>query len=111
MTDILTKTAVGRMIDAEFDERAAKIQRTARLAEDRGFYVALCIAALYATGEFVVYMGLVTPPADRGFPWMTAGLFVGCVIPKILGRTTGGKIWLILANAFASWFSRGRKGA
>lgn len=110
----LTKTGVERMIDAEFDERMMKVQRAARKAEDRGFYVALGIAGLYGTAEVLIYtlvsLGKVTP-VDAPVPWLTLALFVGCIIPKILGRATGGQIWIILANGFVAMFSRGKSKA
>lgn len=113
MTDSLTKTGIERMIDAEIDERMLKIQRGARRAENIGFYVAIAIAGLYGLAEAVIYflgsIGKVAVRHDVPFPWITIVLFVGCVIPKILGRTTGGQIWIIIANGVASWFSRGKE--
>ena len=82
----------------------------ARHVEDWGLVVGLFIATLYSVGEFVVYMGLVTPPAERDFPYMTVIMFLGCVLPKMLGRATTGQVWIILAQGVARMLGGKKNG-
>lgn len=102
-SDPLTKTAVGRMIGDELDDR---LKRRGRAVEDYGMMVALAIAALYGVGEFLIDIGVVTPPAERRIPWVTLTLCLLCILPKTIGRKTGGQVWLRIADGVASWFSR-----
>lgn len=92
------------------DERLALLHKRARGVEDYGMYVGLAIAALYGLSEAVVYtatsLGLVPEPGETRVPWITVILFVGCVLPKTIGRVTTGKVWVTLATGVASWFSR-----
>lgn len=85
-------------------EREATIRHASRRLEDYCLYVALLIAGVYGIAEVVIYtivsLGL-KPRVDAAFPWITVMFFVGCIIPKVLGRTTGGKIWITLAEGFA----------
>lgn len=55
-------------------------------------------AMLYGLAEFLIHMGIVKG-SDR-IPWMTMALFLGCVLPKTVGRATAGKVWEAIANRF-----------
>jgi hypothetical protein len=54
-------------------------------------------AMLYGLAEFLIHIGLATPKSC-GIPYMTITLFLGCVLPKTIGRATAGKVWEAIAN-------------
>lgn len=72
---------------------------TSRRIEDIGFLVGVTIAALFAVGEFMVYISFVKKGAS-GFPYVTIILVLACVLPKTVGRATAGRVWEVLANRF-----------
>jgi hypothetical protein len=57
--------------------------------------VGIAQAALYGTIEALKEAGWQMGPCQTngGIPWVTLAVFVGCVLPKTLGRATAGKIW------------------
>lgn len=83
------------------EEQREGVRTFSRQLEDAAFIVAIVIAALFGVGEFLIHIGIVTPPEHRDFPYMTLILFVGCVLPKYLGRATMGQIWIIIAQGVA----------
>lgn len=102
-----TETSVGRIVDAELDERLHALKaaaRRGRSVEDVAMYVGIGQAALYGVGEFLMQIGVV--PRYTGVPYMTIALFLGCVLPKTVGRATAGRIWTVLADTFASRFGK-----
>lgn len=69
--------------------------RTSRRVEDALAIVGILQAVAYGTVESLAAAGWrfgACAPAT-GFPWITAIIFLGCVLPKTLGRATAGKIW------------------
>lgn len=74
------------------------IHRSRRI-EDWLAIAGVAQAMLYGIAEFLIHIGVVTPKS-HGVPYMTIALFLGCVLPKTVGRASAGKIWEILANRF-----------
>lgn len=69
--------------------------RRSRLLEDFAFVIGILQAVGYGVAEMLGELGVRIGPceASTGFPTITVVVFLGCVVPKMLGRATAGKIW------------------
>lgn len=117
MTDTFSETGLERLVDRELDERMKALKDAAaargRKVEDTALYVALAIAGLYGLAGAIVFvaisLGLVTP---KTVPWTILAiplvLFLGCILPKTVGRATAGKIWTGLGAAAAKRIEGGK---
>jgi hypothetical protein len=41
-------------------------------------------------------------PTDHSFPWVTVIIFLGCVLPKTVGRASAGAVWKAIADKLGS---------
>ncbi len=85
-----------------------------RKIEDWGMLVGLCLGLLYGIGEIVVHVVVslgIRPYTEAPFPWIIVMFFLGCILPKTLGRATTGQVWVILAGAIARLIPRGKNGS
>lgn len=113
--DDLTKTDVREMITADRDELAKRLNEKhahrGRNVEDIAMYVGLVQAALYGFVEALVFLlrslGKI-PDGPHPFPWVTMALFLGCILPKTVGRATAGRIWTGLGAAAAERLKGGK---
>lgn len=64
-----------------------------RFIEDFLAIVGILMAVFYGAMEALARGGFVTHNEHAGFPWITAIVFLGCVLPKTVGRMTAGKVW------------------
>lgn len=59
-------------------------------------------AAFYGVAEGLARLGVHvgSKEPDTSFPWITVIIFVGCVLPKTVGRATSGKLLGAIASRF-----------
>lgn len=81
-----------------------KAVHAGRTLENAGFVLGLVVGGLQAFAEVTIYflvsIGSVVR-TDAPFPWFVAMFFIGCILPKYLGRATAGQVWIVLAQAVA----------
>jgi hypothetical protein len=87
------------------------VQQRARWLEDVGFVVGILLG--------IAYVGLVEilptacysldvcqqAPVDHPFPWVLVAIIALCIAPKMIGRSTAGRVW----EAIAARFGGGKK--
>jgi hypothetical protein len=95
----LSETQIIERVEARMEQRESRTPHS-RLIEDIGFIVGIVQAMLYGTLEALRHSGVVFGKceAETGFPWITVIIFIGCVLPKTVGRATTGKIWEFAAG-------------
>lgn len=71
-----------------------------RLIEDILAVAGIVQAMFYGTIEGLTRAGILGHNEHAGFPWVTTIIFLGCVLPKTVGRMTAGKIWETLGARF-----------
>lgn len=93
--------------DTLVDRVAVKVEQrtpTSRWIENGLAVVGIAQAALYGTVEALnhagISLGSCTP--SSGFPWITLVIFVGCVLPKTVGRASAGKVWELIGGRIGS---------
>lgn len=94
-------------------EQQSHVHHVSRKVEDYGLIVAFGLGACYGLSEIVVHAVVslgVRPRVDAPFPWIIVMFFLGCILPKTLGRATTGSVWIILAQAVGRLISRGKNG-
>lgn len=98
-----------QVVDAVVERMEAAEAKTphSRMIED-GLAIAGIIQALfYGTLEGLRSAGFTigTCVTEHSFPWVTVIIFLGCVLPKTVGRASAGKAWELAAGLI------GRKAA
>lgn len=72
-----------------------------RLIEDLLAVAGIAQAMFYGTIEGLTRAGVLEHNEHAGFPWVTVAIFLGCVLPKTVGRMTAGRVWEALGARFA----------
>lgn len=107
----MSRTEVGEMIHEDLDAKLKELRELAaaqanksRKLEDYALIVGIAQAGFYGFIEAIVYFLQsidVIPVKGHPIPYMTIALFLGCILPKTVGRATAGKIWTGLGSAAA----------
>lgn len=97
----LSDTQIIERVEARLEEKEAKTPRH-RYIEDIGFICAIFLGMTYGLAESARRVGWCHGDCtkDPGFPWVTITFAAMCILPKMLGRATSGKIWELAASRF-----------
>lgn len=96
-----SKTQFVDAVAAKIEEREQKTPRH-RHIEDIGFLVAIAMTLLYGLAETARRIGLCHGDCskDPGIPWVTLTMAFMCILPKMLGRVTAGRVWEVVGARF-----------
>lgn len=98
-----SKTQIVDEVTARLEEREAKTPHH-RHIEDLGFVVAILVTLIYALAEAARRIGWCHGDCtkDPGIPWVTLTLAGMCILPKMIGRASTGRIWEFVGSRFGS---------
>jgi hypothetical protein len=93
----LSETQIVERVQARIDTKG---KSHSRFIEDLLAIAGIIQAMLYGTLEALRHSGVVFGKceAESGFPWITVIIFLGCVLPKTVGRATAGAVWQTISQ-------------